>query len=344
MKLLKLAPFCAAMALCATSAGARDFTIAGWGGNYQDAQRAAYFEPFAAQQGGLKFIETTYLGGLAELKTMADTGNVIWDLVIADGPTLQLGCDEGLLEPLDWDAIGGKDTLMPEAVTTCGAGNVVIGNGFAFNAETFPEGPKNWADFFDLQKFPGKRGIKNDPMMNLEYALMADGVPPDQVYEVLATPEGVDRAFAQFDKIKGELQYWDAGSQPVEWLAANNVAMSTAYNGRIIMAAKEGKPLSYVWTNQIYNIDAWAVPANSPFKDQAMAFIKVANNAENQAKFSSLMPYGPTNTEVVGLLPSEVAKNLPAGENIKDSLFMDDAFWTDHKDELTERWNNWATH
>lgn len=343
MNLLKLVPFFAAAALTVTAANARDFTIAGWGGNYQDAQRAAYFEPFA-QAKDLKFIETTYLGGLAELKTMAETNNVIWDLVITDGATLQLGCDEGLFEPLDWDAIGGKDKLLPEAVGTCGVGNVVIGNGFAYNSETFPEGPKNWADFFDLAKFPGKRGIKNDPMMNLEYALMADGVPPHQVYEVLGTPEGVDRAFAQFDKIKAELQYWDAGSQPVEWLAANNVAMSTAYNGRIIMAAKEGKHLAYVWTNQISNIDAWAVPANSPYKAEAMEFLKVANNAQNQAKFSSLMPYGPTNVDAITVLPPEVSATLPAGDNIKDSLFFSDAFWIDRKDELTERWNNWATH
>lgn len=342
MKLLKSTTILVTAALSVSMAEARDFTIAGWGGNYQDAQRAAYFEPFAKAQ-GLTFIETTYLGGLAELKTMAETGNVIWDLVITDGATLQLGCDEGLFEPLDWDALGVADRLLPDAVTPCGMGNVVIGNGFAYNAETFPDGPKSWADFFDLAKYPGKRGIKNDPMMNLEYALMADGVPPDQVYEVLATPEGVDRAFAQFDKIKAELQYWDAGSQPVEWLAANNVAMSTAYNGRIIMAAKEGKPLTYVWTNQISNIDAWAVPANSPFKDQAMEFLKIAADPQNQATFSSLMPYGPTNVDTAGVLPAEVVANLPAGENIKDSLFLSDAFWIDHKDELTERWNNWAT-
>jgi putative spermidine/putrescine transport system substrate-binding protein len=343
MNLLKLAPLFAAMTLSAGAVEARDFTIAGWGGNYQDAQRAAYFEPFA-QSKGLKYIETTYLGGLGELKTMAETNSVIWDLVITDGATLQLGCDEGLFERLDWDAIGGKDKLLREAVGKCGVGNVVIGNGFAYNSATFPEGPKNWADFFDLQKFPGKRGIKNAPMMNLEYALMADGVPPDQVYEVLGTPEGVDRAFAQFDKIKSQLQFWDAGSQPVEWLAANNVAMSTAYNGRIIMAAKEGKPLTYVWTNQISNIDAWAVPANSPHKAEAMEFLKVANTAENQAKFSSLMPYGPTNVDATALLSPEVSANLPAGDNIKDSLFLSDAFWIDHQDELTERWNNWATH
>ncbi|WP_380075108.1 ABC transporter substrate-binding protein [Daeguia caeni] len=321
---------------------ARDFTIAGWGGNYQDAQREAYFNQFAKDE-NLKITETTYLGGLAELKTMAETGNVIWDLVITEGSTLQIGCDEGLFEKLDWDKIEFKDELLKDAVTPCGAGNVVIGNGFAYNTELFKEPPQDWKDFFDREKFPGKRGMRNNPMFNLEYALMADGVPLDKIYEVLSTPEGVDRAFAKLDTIKDLLQFWDAGSQPVEWLAAGNVTLSTAYNGRIITAKKEGKPMEFVWKNQIYNIDNWAIPANSPYKEQALKFFSIANNAQNQAKFSELMPYGPTNTKAIDLIPANVAEDLPAGNNIKDALFLSDAFWIDNADALNERWSKWAT-
>lgn len=323
-------------------ASARDFTIAGWGGNYQDAQREAYFKPFAEAE-KLKFIETTYLGGLAELKAMADTKNVTWDLVIADGATLQLGCDEGLFEQIDWDKVEHKDDLLEHAVQPCGAGNVVIGNGFAYNSEVFPNPPQDWKDFFDREKFPGKRGVRNSPLMNMEYALLADGVPVDQVYAVLGTPEGVDRAFAKLDTIKDLFQYWESGSQPVEWMAAGNVVMSTAFNGRIVMAKREGKPMEFVWKNHLYNIDVWAIPANSPYKDEALKFLSVANNAVNQAKFSNAMPYGPTNTKAMNELPAEILGDLPVGENIKDALFFSDEFWMDHSDELTERWNNWAT-
>lgn len=342
MRFIKAATISTLVLAFAGAAEARDFTIAGWGGNYQDAQREAYFKPFAKEQ-DLKFIETTYLGGLAELKTMAETGNVIWDLVITDGATLQLGCDEGLFEKISWDNVPHKDELMKEAVQTCGAGNVVIGNGFGYNTKLFPQPPQDWKDFFDREKFPGKRGMRNTPMFNLEYALMADGVPVDKVYEVLSTPEGVDRAFAKLDTIKDLLQFWDAGSQPVEWMAAGNVALSTAYNGRIIMGKKEGKPMDFVWKNQIYNIDAWAIPTNAPHKEQAMQFLKIANDAANQAKFSELMPYGPTNTKAITLIPAEAAKDLPAGDNIKESLFFSDPFWMDNSDALNERWSKWAT-
>ncbi|QNQ64455.1 ABC transporter substrate-binding protein (plasmid) [Brucella sp. 6810] len=342
MRLLKTGTIAALACAFVSTAEARDFTIAGWGGNYQDAQREAYFKPFAKEQ-NLKFIETTYLGGLAELKTMADTGNVTWDLVITDGATLQLGCDEGLFEQINWDKVEHKDELLKVAVQPCGAGNVVIGNGYAYNTILFPEAPQDWKDFFNREKYPGKRGMRNTPMFNLEYALIGDGVPLDQVYDVLSTPEGVDRAFAKLDTIKDLLQFWESGSQPVEWLAAGNVVMSTAYNGRIIMGKKEGKPMEFVWKNHIYNIDVWAVPTNSPFKDKALAFLNIANNAPNQAKFSELMPYGPTNTKAVGDMPAEIAKNLPAGDNIKEALFFSDSFWMDHADALNERWSAWTT-
>lgn len=99
--------------ICAGPAIARDFTIAAWGGNYQDAQRAAYFEPFAKAQ-GVKILETTYLGGLAELKAMGDTGNVTWDLVMMGGTDAQLACDEGLLEEIDWRRLAGAAICCPK--------------------------------------------------------------------------------------------------------------------------------------------------------------------------------------------------------------------------------------
>lgn len=329
-------------AMGAQTAEARDFVIAGWGGNYQDAQRVAYFQPFASER-GLKFTETTYLGGLAEVKTMADTGDVTWDLVIVEGADLQVGCDEGLFEELNWETIPLKDELIPEAIQPCGAGNVIIGTGLAYNAKTIGEAPTGLADFFDTAKWPGKRGMRAGPRFNLEITLMADGVPPAEVYDVLGTPEGLDRAFAKLDAIKRDLQFWDAGAQPVEWLAAGNVAMTISYNARITAAAREGAPLAFLWSNPIYSIDAWAIPTGAPNREQALEFIAYANDATRQARFSESMPYGPTNVNTPGLMDPVAAADLPAGENIADGLFFSDAFWIDYGDAIAERWNNWVT-
>ncbi len=274
---------------------------------------------------------------------MAETGDVTWDLVIMEGNDLQVACDEGLIEDFNWDDIKEKDLLIPDAVRPCGVGSVVIGTGFAYNKDTLKEAPTTLADFFDTKKFPGKRGMRAGPSFNLELVLMADGVPPSEVYNVLSTPEGLDRAFAKLDTIKSDLQFWDAGAQPVEWLVANNVAITFSYNARITAAKREGKPLEFVWSNPIYSIDSWAIPANSPNKELAMEFLNYVTNAQRQADFSARMPYGPTNMEAPGLMKPEDAAELPAGKNIETGLFFSDKFWTDHNDAITERWNNWVT-
>lgn len=322
-------------------AQARDFTIASWGGNYQDAQREVYFTPFAKANGDIKVLEETYLGGLAQIKSMVETGNVTWDVLMIERSDLIVGCDEGLLEELDWDAIGGKDQLIPQAVHPCGAGNVVVSTGFAYDPERVKEPPQNYADFWNVEKWPGKRGLRAMPKSTLELALMADGVPLDQVYEVLGTPEGLDRAFAKMDELKPHIQFWEAGAQPVEWLAAGDVVMSTAYNGRIALARKEGRNLTFVWNDNTYSMDSWAIVADSPNKELAMEFIKFANTAEPQIEFPLHIPYGPTNKEAVDKLDPAAAEMLPAGDNMKSALFIDEPFWADNVDRITQRWNAW---
>ncbi|MFX5756156.1 extracellular solute-binding protein, partial [Acinetobacter baumannii] len=115
------------------------------------------------------------------------------------------------------------------------------------------DAPKGWADFFDTKKIPGKRALRQGPKTTLEIALMADGVAPKDVYKVLATDEGVDRAFKKLDTIKGDLVWWKAGAQPPQWLAAGDVVMSAAYNGRIAAAQTEGVKLAIVWPGSLYD-------------------------------------------------------------------------------------------
>jgi len=322
-------------------AQARDFTIASWGGNYQDAQRTVYFAPFAKSQGDIRILEETYLGGLAQIKAMVETGNVTWDVLMIERSDLIVGCDEGLLEELDWEAVGGEDQLVPQAVHPCGAGNVVISTGFAYDPSRVKEAPKDYADFWNVEKWPGKRGLRAIPKSTLELALIADGVPLEQVYEVLATPEGLDRAFAKLDEIKPHIQFWEAGAQPVEWLAAGDVVMSTAYNGRIALANAEGRDLAFVWADHTYSIDSWAIVADSPNKELAMEFIKFANTPEPQAEFPKHIPYGPTNKQAAEMLDPTVSEMLPAGANMERSLLIDEQFWADNVDRITERWNAW---
>jgi putative spermidine/putrescine transport system substrate-binding protein len=229
--MLKLTPIAvlagAALGLSTVAAGARDLSIVSWGGAYQEAQEKVYFDPFRSAT-GIKMTAESWDGGVGVLRAKVEGGNANWDVVQVEAEELALGCEEGLFEKLDWSKIGGKDQYLPAAVHDCGVGAIFWDFNLAYDGDKFKDGPKSWADFFDLKKFPGKRGLRQGPKSTLEVALMGDGVKPSEVYDVLRTEAGIDRAFAKLDTIKDVTVFWKPGAQPPQWLASGEVAMTTA--------------------------------------------------------------------------------------------------------------------
>jgi len=330
------------MTTAAFDANARDLTVVGWGGASQEVHRNVYFDPFK-KANGAALIEDSYNGGLAKIKAMVDTKSVTWDAILVEAPELLRGCENGLFEALPWDKIGEKSDFIDAAVSDCGVGSYVWSVALSYDGDVLKDGPKNWADFWDVKKFPGKRGLRKGAKFNLEIALMADGVAVDKVYEVLATSEGQARAFKKLDQLKANIQWWESGAQPAEWLASGDVVMTTAYNGRITNANKEGKNFQITWDGQIYAVDSWAVVKGSENKDAAINFVSFASAKDNQVKFPEGIPYGVTNRGAIAALPAALGNQLPTAEaNLKNALASNTEFWIDYEDELNERYNSWA--
>jgi len=212
----------------------------------------------------------------------------------------------------------------------------------AYNADKLKSAPTGWADFWDTEKFPGKRGLRKGAKYTLEFALMADGVAPKDVYKVLATKEGQDRAFKMLDKLKPSIQWWEAGAQPPQYLQSGDVVMSSAYNGRIAAVQKESN-LKVVWTGGVYDFDAWAIPKGAKNAEEAKKFIAYSLKPEQQKIYSENIAYGPANTGAVPLLSADTLKNMPTTpENIKDQVQIDVKFWADFGESLEQRFNSWA--
>ena len=221
-------------------------------------------------------------------------------------------------------------------------GTIVYSTSLAYDAATLENGPTALADLFDSAKFPGKRGLWKNPATNLEFALLADGVPVDQVYEVLGTPEGLDRAFAKLDTIKDSIVWWEAGAQAPQLLASGEVVMTTAWNGRINNANKEGQDFRIVWDNQILDSNYWAIPKGAKNIEASMAFIKYAVEPEVLAATTKYIPYGPVRASAAPFVTPEDAANLPTSpENLTVALTLDNAFWADNGDEIRKRFTTW---
>ena len=346
----------AALGMAAVSAHAESLTVVSWGGAYTQSQIKAYHRPFEAKT-GIKINSEDYNGGLAEVQAQVEAGNVTWDLVDLELSDVVKGCDEGLLEPIDMsilppapDGTPASEDFIKGTVHECGVGTIVWSTIIAYDATKFPgEKPKTIADFFNVKKFPGKRALRKTPRVNLEWALMADGVPADKVYETLSTEAGVERAFKKLDSIRDSLLWWEAGAQPPQMLADGEVVMASAYNGRIFNAqVVEKKPFVIIWDGQVWDIDLWGIPKGTKNLKKALEFIKFSTDTQRLADQAKYISYGPVRKSSAALVSThaetgvDMKPHMPTTpENFKTALQNNFAWWADHNDEMNERFNAW---
>jgi len=254
---------------------------------------------------GIKFSEEETSAGMARVQAMVQAHNVTDDVVTVDTAQVLAACDSGILVRLDWSRIAPRDGLLPGAARDCGMGLDVYGDILAYNTEVVKsDPPTSVLALFDTKRWPGKRGMQKIAPNNLEWALEADGVPIDQVYKVLATPQGVDRAFAKLDTIKQDIVWWQAGAQPPQLLASREVVMTTAWNGRIQNPIDhEHAPFKIVWDNEMIEYDMISIPKGSPNLELAYNYLAYVAQPENNARLGQFIPYGPVVKDAVRFVP-----------------------------------------
>jgi putative spermidine/putrescine transport system substrate-binding protein len=323
---------------------ARDLTVVSWGGVFQDAQRAVYFDPFKAET-GTALAEDSWDGGVGALRSKAEAGEAnTWDVIQVEGDEQQIGCEEGFLEPLDMAKLGGAEKFLPNTVFDCGIPANVYAMVMAYDGDKFPDGPKTWADFWDVEKFPGKRALRQGAKMNLEFALMADGVAKEDVYNVLSTPEGVDQAFKKLDELKPNIVWWTSGNQPMQLLGSGEVAMTTTYHTRVIGANKsDGKNFKLSYDGAMFLVDSWVIMKGSPNLDAAYALLNSLSDPDKQATWPDQLGGGVGVVAAQAKLDPALAASLPSSpENMAVELPLDVDFWIKNVDALNTRFAAWS--
>jgi putative spermidine/putrescine transport system substrate-binding protein len=310
-------------------------TVSSYGGAYQEAQRKAWFEPYAALT-GVTIVESEDSAN-ATIKAQVESGQVTWDVVDV-GNDFGLEGNADVLEPLDFTRIP-KDEILPGFADTYRVAAITYGIVMAYRTDKFDGAtPQTWADFFDLAKFPGKRGLYDYSTGGvLEIALMADGVAPKDLY-----PLDVPRALAKLDTIKDSIVWWSSGAKSQEQIGSGETVMAQMWNGRAWSAKNvDSKPVEIQWNQQLLVADYWVVPKGTPNKDQAMQFIAWMSCANNNANVSRYISYGPPNKFAVP--DPAMAKDL-AVSNLNDtSATMNDKWLIDNTATLDQQFNDWKT-
>ncbi|WP_187968495.1 ABC transporter substrate-binding protein [Aquibium microcysteis] len=324
---------------------AEEITVVSFGGAYQEAQSKALFQP-AAKAMGITVREETY-GGIADLRLQVKSGAVTWDVVASGSGSAARAGAEGILEPLDYSVID-VSTFQKGLYQDFCVGGDVFSTVLAWNTKTYGDnGPQNWADFWNVEKFPGKRAYRNSVAGALEPALMADGVPADQVYEVLSTPEGLKRALDKIRELKPHIAvWWSSGAQHAQLMVDGEVDMVTGWNGRFDVAAKNGAAVKYTFNQALLDYDCYAIAKGAPNKDLAMKFLAEISKPEYQADFTNYITYGPTNVKAyeLGLIKDDYARLLPSHpDNAAKQLPIDLQWYIKNEAEASAAYQDMLT-
>jgi putative spermidine/putrescine transport system substrate-binding protein len=335
-------------ALAPPDAGAQTKLVVGnAGGSSADAERKVFYGPFA-NANKITIQEESFNQELAKIRSQVETGNLIWDMVSTTAINVATGCEEGLLEKVDWSKYFDPKVFRDVGgVSECGVPYLFVSGGLAYDGNRIKEGPKSWADFWNVTKWPGKRGLLYRAEQTFEVALMADGVPPAKAMEVLAAPGGPDRALKKLDELKPHIHWWKNGAESINLLASGEVAMGYAWNGRVASANKTNNLnlKMELGAGHVSGCQYWAIMKGSKNKELAIKFIQYAVTAQNQADFVRVISYGPANRDAYALLTDQEKATLPGQHLDKASLQLGKlylGFWLANGDSLLQRFVKFA--
>ena len=314
-----------------------EIVVCVWGGEFTRTERIAFFDPFEKET-GVK-VKTVSFPEFAKIKAQVASGNIEWDVVTAEHKWLIRGSKEGLFEPLDYSVIYTKDFLPdstdPYGVVSEGYAHPICYNTKKFSAQNHP---RDWKEFWDVQKFPGPRSLYNNPAFSLEQALLADGVPPDKLY-----PLDVERAFKSLDKIKPHILVWYKNTtHAAQLMSQQEVDFIATSNARMYFIAKEGVPVGIEMNQAMTDKSYWVVLKGTKHKATAMKLINFITRAKRQAEWVNMYPMVVANKSAYDSLKPEVLAVLPTSpQNIKKAIWMNSQWWADNEAKMFERWNEW---
>ena len=300
----------------------RHVTVAAWGGEVQDALRAAVWEPFSRATGA---DVVDVVGDYALLGTPQAGRAPYADLVLVDAVWAAGGAAAATLQPLP-DGLAAVVPPLPfgaSPLTVPAFAYALVGAHVAGLAGT-PPPLEGWAAWWDVAAHPGARALGSDPLGTLEFALLADGVAFDQLY-----PLDLDRAVASLRRVRDSVgdRWWTAGFDPVGWLGSGRAALASAWHHRVVAGNWDGLGLTIVWRQGMLVADRWGVPAAAENADVAADLVRYALTPEVQAALASVLPLGPVVPEAFGLIDPFVAATLPTDPSRVDQLFVPDAAW-----------------
>ncbi|WP_180900232.1 extracellular solute-binding protein [Martelella soudanensis] len=266
---------------------------AGINGNAVEAILKDYSAATGVDAVGITMSDTDYG---AKMQLAARTGRSDFDLALGvTSDIYNLIQPQGVFTAID---TSGWNADVLDAMKEAG----LIGEDYAVSQDTAAllvysptfedDAPASWSDFFDTAKWPGNRGMASGGMgvpINLEYALIASGVQPDELY-----PLDLEKAFAELDRVADSIVLWDNAPKGIQDLVNGDTVMTWSYAPAALSAVKAGQDIKLAAPPGTAVARQYAVVMEGApnGNEAAQQFLKWWFEPEQQVKYTELTNYG----------------------------------------------------
>jgi putative spermidine/putrescine transport system substrate-binding protein len=331
----------ACSAFAGSSAAEPPVTAFVFGGVWKKAAMKAFGEPFTQKTGIAMAYQDPYT--FAKLRAMHEAHAMQVDVVSVQGEEIFQAERMNMIMPLDFNVID-RSALDPRQLRHGNAiGAHTLSYVVCYSKKKWPgeHHPASWADFWDVEKFPGRRALRSDELWTIEAALKADGVKDGEFY-----PIDVERVFRSLDRIKPHVKTWYSdNSLSQQLLEQEEVDLIAMMNGRATESILDHRaPFEIAWNEAICEggVQGWLAPVGCPNPQGAMKFRDFVGRPENEAVFARLMYYGPQNPKAYDLIEPEIAKLLPTyPANQKLAHMIDFTWWAANLPATRRRFQLW---
>jgi Spermidine/putrescine-binding periplasmic protein len=321
-----------------TPVRATELTFVSHGGVFEQAIVDAWQKPYRAVRPNIRFINTSP-PDVAQIKAQVDAGVVGWNIVTVSPWHANENCGT-LYERL---AVPGldDDDFAPGTHGDCYVTVLSYAIVFSYDTQKWPDpetAPKTVADFFDVQRFPGTRGVAaalGDGV--LEWALLADGVDPASLY-----PLDVERALAKWETIRPHTIWTSTQDELLNLVRTRQVDMQLLLQPHTLAALDKNVPLAPVWDVTLTNVSSLAIPRGSPLIEQALHFLSYVLQPSQQARIAEVGGVEPVNREAE---PARSANgdlvDAFGPANTGTTVAIDQQWWGQNRTEALAAFEAW---
>lgn len=308
------------------------------GGTQLETTKELVIKPFEKETGATVVIDDSCC---SRLQAALEAGQFVGDLIIGlDRSSLMARDARGwVLHDPRVEAISTRHNV-PKELRSDG---VLVLNLYSFIIAAKDPSvplPKSWKEFWDVEKFPGTRGmIRSSPHVQMEAALLADGVEPSALY-----PLDSDRAFRKLDKLKASTRILmnASGADQINNLGTGETTYSVTYSNRAFLAKRDGIPINFSYADGFIVGNSAALLKGAKNVEGAIALLDYHMRPEVLARFAERTGMAPPYKASVDMIAPEYKSMLPtSAENLPLQHPFNDDYWQKNLRDLSDRWVKW---